>query len=287
MLNTEQQCYLCGSLKYKYRPGSVRDNPTLKICECTNCGLVYLSSFDHADHTFYENSGMHGDQLPDMDYWLKSTESDDNRRFSHFKSLLNMKTVLDFGCGAGGFLMKAQAISKVYGVEPEKRVQPYLKNRGISVYDSIDDINHQKFDIITLFHVLEHLHDPKETLKKIGALLSVNGEIIIEVPNADDALLTLYKSEAFANFTYWSCHLFLFTIQTLKLLATQSGLRINYIEQVQRYSLANHLFWLSQGKPGGHQHWHYFDDVKLTQAYEHTLASIGKCDTLLMSLSIK
>ena len=106
-------------------------------------------------------------------------------------------------------------------------------------------------------------------------------------PNADDALLTLYQSKPFSEFTYWSCHLFLYTESTLAKLAEKAGLRINYIKQVQRYNLANHLYWLSKGKPGGHKEWHFMDSDDLNSAYEKQLASIGGCDTLLGSLSIK
>ena len=52
-------------------------------------------------------------------------------------------------------------------------------------------------------------------------MLSDNGQIIVEVPNADDALLTLYECEPFSHFTYWSCHLFLYTAKTLQMLFDQ------------------------------------------------------------------
>jgi hypothetical protein len=122
-------------------------------------------------------------------------------------------------------------------------------------------------------------------LKKLSRLLTEGGEIIIEVPHADDALLSLYECEAFSHFTYWGCHLFLFTAKTLAMLANQVDMKINYIKQVQRYPLSNHLYWLAKGKPGGHKLWHFLDSPGCQTAYEKMLASIGKCDTLIMSLS--
>lgn len=71
----------------------------------------------------------------------------------------------------------------------------------------------------------------------------------------------------------------------MKDLINQSGLKINWIKQVQRYSLSNHLYWLSKGKPGGHKIWAFFDDKSLDEAYSHQLASIGKCDTIMASIS--
>ena len=52
-------CYLCNSQNNFIRPGSVRDDKKLKILECTNCGLVYLSSTKHIKASHYERSGMH------------------------------------------------------------------------------------------------------------------------------------------------------------------------------------------------------------------------------------
>ena len=65
-------------------------------------------------------------------------------------------------------------------------------------------------------------------------MLADKGQIIVEVPNADDVLLTLYQSEAFSHFTYWSCHLFLYTAKTLQMLFDQMNLKVNYIKQVQK-----------------------------------------------------
>ena len=52
-------CRLCSDEKYHYRTGEVRDAKELRILECEGCGLVYLSSVDHIDEKFYEDSNMH------------------------------------------------------------------------------------------------------------------------------------------------------------------------------------------------------------------------------------
>ncbi len=290
-MTNQKKCYLCQSKEFSFRPGSVRDNPGLKVCECNGCGLVYLSSFEHVQANLYEDSGMHGAEPLDIKKWLSTTEQDDERRFLYLKSFLATKSVLDFGCGAGGFLIKAMRVaSKAYGIELEKRLQEHFRTTNLSVYENIDKVLNKrealKFDVITMFHVLEHLPDPKNMLISLSSLLCEGGEIIVEVPNADEALITLYECEPFLHFTYWSCHLFLFTVKTLGLLAKQVGLKVNYIKQVQRYPLSNHLYWLSKGKPGGHNIWHFLNSPETHATYEKELAAIGKCDTLLMSLSL-
>jgi len=289
MLN-QRQCYLCGSTKFKKRPGSVRDNPELEVFECASCGLVFLSSFDHIKDDFYENSEMHGKDALDIQTWIRKTEWDDERRFQYLMSALPNKRLLDFGCGTGGFLLRAQELTATaHGVEPETRLSSHYKSHGLTVFSKLSDIPNdirgEGYDIITLFHVLEHIPDPKAILSELSDMLADGGQIIIEVPNADDALLTLYQCEPFSNFTYWSCHLFLFTLKTLEILFSKVNLKINYIKQIQRYSLSNHLYWLANGKPGGHQKWHFLNSPELHAAYEKQLAAISKCDTILASVS--
>ena len=285
------ECYLCGGTEFNKRPGSVRDKPELEVFECVSCGLVFLSSFDHIRNGFYENSRMHdGEEMPDVQTWLKETAWDDERRFQYLKPILPNLLLLDFGCGAGGFLLKARALATmVHGVEPEARLSNHYQSHGLTVFQNLPDISTDirggGYDIITMFHVLEHLPDPKAILGELSEMLADDGQIIVEVPNADDALLTLYNNEPFSNFTYWSCHLFLYTAQTLKLLFSQINLKINYIQQVQRYPLPNHLYWLANGKPGGHQKWCFLNSPELHAAYTKQLVAIGKCDTIVASVS--
>ena len=106
----------------------MRDAPDLKILECNDCGLVYLDSQDHINDKFYEQSGMHESesnlndtcpsQILPIDSWLKGCEWDDSRRLEMSKPFLFEKKLLDFGCGSGGFLKKAQKLARVAeGVE--------------------------------------------------------------------------------------------------------------------------------------------------------------------------
>lgn len=276
-------CYLCNHHAFSIRKGAVRDNPNLQILECNNCGLVALSSLQHIQAGHYENSGMHGGTLPLIESWLRETEQDDQRRFEMFKAAMVNRKVLDFGCGAAGFLRKAQALAaEVAGVELESRVHEYWGN-AITLHGDLENAG-DGYDLITAFHVVEHLPDPRAILEKLAACLKDHGRLVIEVPSSEDALLTLYDSDMFQRFTYWSQHLYLFNAETLRILAAQAGLRVVSIQQFQRYPLSNHLHWLSRNMPGGHQHWSFLDTPALTEAYAASLAAVGKCDTIIAYL---
>ena len=191
------------------------------------------------------------------------------------------KDILDLGCGAGGFLKCANNIAKnAYGIEPERKLKAHFAENDITVYESINDFD-KTVDYIFIFHVLEHIKEPVVFLSNLVKKLNVGGKIIVEVPNADDALLTLYNSEAFQSFTYWSPHLFLYNASTLSLLAKKAGLSVLGIKQMQRYPLSNHLHWLSKGKPSGHSVWNFLNNQDLAESYENSLAAIGKCDTIV------
>jgi 2-polyprenyl-3-methyl-5-hydroxy-6-metoxy-1,4-benzoquinol methylase len=290
-VSKQRQCYLCGGTEFNNRAGSVRDKPELEIFECAACGLVFLSSFDHIVNGFYEDSKMHdGEGSLDLQAALNETAWDDERRFQYLKAVLPNRRLLDFGFGAGGFLLRARGVVEVaHGVEPEARFRNHFKSEGLTVFPDLSeipqDIQEGGYDIITMFHVLEHIPDPRTLLSELSQRLKKDGQLIIEVPNASDALLELYQCDQFSRFTYWSCHLFLFTGQTLSELARQTGMKVNYVKQVQRYPLSNHLHWLAKGLPGGHVKWNFLDSAILKDAYEKQLASIGCCDTIIASLS--
>ena len=284
-----ESCYVCSGSCFIVRDGTVRDFPEMRILECRDCGLVQLERSDHISPKFYEKSGMHAEELRPIEDWLKETRSDDQRRFQQLRPLLVNKRILDFGCGAGGFVSRANSLAaEAVGVEVEVRVTDFYENSDITIFPSIEKAasfsGGNGFHTITAFHVVEHLPDPREVIQQLGKMLKPDGRMVIEVPSAGDALLTLYDCDAFQRFTYWSQHLFLFTAHTLELLARQAGLSVVAVQHYQRYPLSNHLHWLSLGKPGGHQSWSFLDSPDLVSAYANTLAALGKTDTLIIHL---
>jgi len=279
------RCYLCDGTSISTVNGTVRDMPQNKVLECQDCGLVFLESFSHISDNFYENSGMYeGEHNPKQE--LRLAHRDDKRRFDYTKDLVCDKDVLDFGCGYGGYLSMIEPhVNSCDGVELNQHAKEEFSERNVCLYGTIEEIpTEKKYDVITLFHVLEHLTDPRSTLKSLSNHLKEDGSLIIEVPNSRDALLSIYGSEAFSKFTYWSCHLMLFDNKNLPLLFKQSGFKEQYIKQIQRYPLSNHLYWLTNEKPGGHKELDFLNCSILHDAYEKKLASVGCCDTIIAKI---
>ncbi|MGK0378874.1 MAG: 2-polyprenyl-3-methyl-5-hydroxy-6-metoxy-1,4-benzoquinol methylase [Patiriisocius sp.] len=93
-------------------------------------------------------------------------------------------TLLDIGAGTGEFCKSIFENGwNVQGVEPSTKARELAKTKGLDLKESIDDYTGNKFTVITLWHVLEHLPDLQKTLLKIEALLEKDGVLIIAVPN--------------------------------------------------------------------------------------------------------
>ena len=92
--------------------------------------------------------------------------------------------ILDVGSGTGDFLsfMKSKGY-EVTGVENNPKASLISQKNYIKTHESIKELPDNSFDLITLWHVLEHLPDPEETFKKIFNLLNNSGHLIVAVPN--------------------------------------------------------------------------------------------------------
>jgi 2-polyprenyl-3-methyl-5-hydroxy-6-metoxy-1,4-benzoquinol methylase len=136
-------------------------------------------------------------------------------------------TILDVGCGTGEFL---ETCSKngwnITGVEPNKNAitNSIIKNTTI-IYEDVEKLdNKSEYNVITLWHVLEHLYNPIETLKKLKKHLKESGIIIIAVPNFESYDANLYKE-------YWAGydvprHLYHFSSKSIQTLAKKNNMKI-------------------------------------------------------------
>ncbi|HCN37520.1 MAG TPA: hypothetical protein DIS94_07415, partial [Bacteroidetes bacterium] len=120
---------------------------------------------------------------------LKEIFAINSQRKIEILKFKNSGSLLDVGCGSGLFLKSVSDVFNVSGIDVSKKSINFAREEfGLDVSNkSLDDLisDGKKFDIITLWHVLEHFNNPVEDLKKIRNLLNENGVLIIEVPNWD------------------------------------------------------------------------------------------------------
>lgn len=260
----------------------VRDSDDVAVLKCKKSGVIFLSRSDHINIAYYKKRNFRYWGAQDRKMALLTGLEDAQRRFEQFKYIVANKKWIDIGTGAGGILdLLSHLALETAAVEPQEETRKSLLNLGYKVYSSIEDIKGNDFDVVTLFHVLEHFTDPIDTLKSIRNKMAKDGKIVIEVPHARDFLISYLENDAFKSFTFWSEHLILHTRESLNIFLEKAGFSKIVIKGFQRYPLANHLYWLSHGKPDGHITWQQLRTAEIDQAYSNMLCSIDKTDTLI------
>ncbi len=248
-----------------YHKGT-RDNKALKVYKCNETGVIFL---DRVDQIVPEYANR-----PDPATAAQST--DNQRRYNSLKVHVTDNVWVDVGAGSGGLVYTLKDIaSEVTAVEPDRRFQHRIP---VKTVDSISRLQDDYYNVATLMHVLEHMEDPVGELIELRSKMKKRGMLFVEVPHARDWLIE--NCFLFRSFTFWSQHLILHTRKSLHAMLHAAGFRSIWIESVQRYPLANHLYWLIHGMPDGHVEWETFTGVELDAAYSKKLGSLDKRDTL-------
>ena len=199
---------------------------------CRQCGLyrtVHISE-QRSAATLYEEDSVSFDASRDkVDHaggrCISSTDE---------FALLSRKlpgSLLDVGCGAGQFLLRAcDAGHEAMGVDLDPRAVRFAREElGMDVRrGSLEELDDERvFDVITLFGVLEHVARPKRFLEKTRQLLAPGGELVIGVPN----VASLNRRVSRLSRHDWDMflepgHLYHYNLRTLTSLASQAGLEL-------------------------------------------------------------
>lgn len=155
------------------------------------------------------------------------------------KKLINSLTknkkgrILDYGCGTGYFLKTMKDNGwKTYGIEPNDDARKIASSKS-KVEENIEDLKlkNKKFDVITLWHVLEHIHNLNETMKVLKTILKEKGKIVIAVPNIESYEQSVFEEQ-------WAAydvprHLYHFSQDTMNTLILKHGLKIKKIHPMK------------------------------------------------------
>lgn len=214
------RCKLCSSLEI--HPYCCKD--AINVVRCLSCGLIY------ADYTPEINALKDHYSKKYFEAYVKTVSFHTKRRFEkRIREIRKIKpsgTLLDVGAGVGIFL-KAAA-DKGYetkGVELSTWACEYAQsNFRIDIYNgdmSGAGFAPGSFDIITLWHILEHVSDPRAFLSNINWLLKENGLLALELPNIGSRMAIISG----ANWELMAPkeHLFYFTFKTLEQLLSDVG----------------------------------------------------------------
>jgi 2-polyprenyl-3-methyl-5-hydroxy-6-metoxy-1,4-benzoquinol methylase len=231
-----------------------------QVVRCLTCGHVQLFPLPspEEDAAYYQTDSQTRTLMgsADLAVWQSKSTDDTTRRVKWVQSLLAPEKgkILDIGCGYGIFvdaLVQAgyQAIGLDISQERLALAKENLRGEFIQgeVDDSLTETYSKSFQVVTLFHTLEHLRTPVTFLQQCFELVASEGYLLVEIPNLGDELLE-HQAE-YRAFFWQRAHLSYFDAAHLELALRRAGFQYFSIRGVQRYGLRNLLHWLEEGKP--------------------------------------
>jgi SAM-dependent methyltransferase len=217
-----RRCHVCDrDLQVAF--AEVRDPQTghlFGILRCPECGLGHTTP-QPDDLGPYYGPIYHGGRYGFTEHLCVS------RRLRFVSAITRPGRVLDFGCGDGGFIAAA-ATAGWHAVGVEMQPQ-HARSRGLSVVERIEDIT-GPFDLITLWHSLEHVQSPRDVLAALSERLPAGGILVVAVPNGESVQAQVFGSSWFHLDV--PRHLFHFTPPALNRLLAYCGLEV-----VRRWNL--------------------------------------------------
>lgn len=246
------KCNLCNSddsdIIYGYT--RLKKNNVLK---CKNCGLVFLELNRTKENveSYYEKEYREIDELPkqtpeemfndpvirnDCDNRLEWIEE----RYGDLKN----KRILEIGSSSGYFLdvMRTNG-ANVEGIELTKNYSDYSKKLGFKIYnESIENLNlNEEFDLIIMFHTLEHVFDPMSVIRAVNRALKRDGVFMGESPNQKDWRIEIFNNEGVKRFHYDFNHYYYYSPDIIRRYLKICGFKEERLETVERYNSLEQL----------------------------------------------
>ena len=190
------KCPWCGSDKAQinlWLKDEFLTKEDFHICECLNCGLLYTMPRPDKEKigAYYKSEAYYSHQENKKGFIPKVYERVKSINLKHKYRLatsgMQPGKLLDIGCGVGDFLHTAETHGwECIGVEPSEDAKAIAQKRMkgmIITSEELESFSDGAFDVITMWHVLEHVDDIKWQVAQLQRLVKPSGRVVIAVPN--------------------------------------------------------------------------------------------------------
>lgn len=198
-------CTYCKSTNSKaLYPTSDIFGDSYEIAHCSNCSAYFLTPPPDAAilaRAYSEDYYGEGETKFKSDYVEKTLDFFRRQRAKRVQSYISKGNVLDVGCGNGRFLSFVQELGEFscYGIEmPGGSAERAKQIPGLTLkVGSLEanDFEGVAFDAVTLFHVFEHLSEPKKTLEILSEKIKSGGILVLSFPNIDSWQSRFFKGK--------------------------------------------------------------------------------------------
>ncbi len=223
-------------------------NEDFNVAKCTKCGFAFTVNAPDASHIgkYYEHADYvsHTDTKEGLFFniYHKVRAFMLGQKMSYIDKHVSLNKMLDIGAGTGYFVNHVQTHGvEVTGFEPDADARKQAKqNFAIELKASLEEIleNNEEFDAISMWHVLEHVHELEKYFGHFQKLLKTRGVLAIAVPN-----YTSYDGQFYKKF--WAAydlpkHLWHFSPRSIKELA-----EANNFEHIKSYAMPFDPFYIA------------------------------------------
>lgn len=206
------------------------------VIECHQCELFFTQDIPSENEIgrFYQSEQYisHTDTskgiINRLYHLVRSKTLKSKRSLIEKVSGIKSGKILDIGSGTGSFLHTMRSAGwEIQGIEPDevaRKNAETLHNIQALTSENVGGLPAESFDVITMWHVLEHVHQLDNQIEELGRLLKATGKIFIAVPNHTSYDATHYKE-------YWAAwdvprHLYHFSPNSMEFLCKKYSLRI-------------------------------------------------------------
>ncbi len=234
-----RQCPCCGS-QHIGKSFTAKDftvsNEIFEVWKCSDCTVQFTQNIPAIEDIgpYYQSAAYisHSDTsrglINRLYHWVRNYTLQSKRRFLQKKTGLLQGNLLDMGAGTGAFAHTMKLAGwQVTGLEPDAIArQNALQKHQLVLQppEYLQELQDAQFDVITLWHVLEHVHDLHGYLERFYQVLNKNGKLFIALPN-----YTSYDAAVYGE--YWAAydvprHLYHFSPAGLQQLAHAKGFAV-------------------------------------------------------------